>query len=53
MSEGGVWPTPDNPGIHDFEHYLKGLLGVKVDLVTRRALEGEIGKRILRAVRPV
>jgi predicted nucleotidyltransferase len=36
----------------DFEYYLKGLLGVKMDLVMRRALEGEIGKQILKEVRP-
>jgi predicted nucleotidyltransferase len=44
---------PTIPEFIDFEHYLKGLLGVKVDLVTRRALKGEIGKRILREVLPV
>ncbi len=44
---------PTIPEFIDFEHHLKGLLGVKVDLVTRRALKGEIGKRILREVRPV
>jgi uncharacterized protein len=44
---------PTLPEFMDLEHYLKRLLGVKVDLVTRRALKGEIGMRILREVRPV
>jgi predicted nucleotidyltransferase len=45
--------APTIPEFIDFAHYLKRLLGVKVDLVTRRALKGEIGKRILREVLPV
>jgi predicted nucleotidyltransferase len=44
---------PTLPEFIDLEHHLRGLLGVKVDLVTRRALKGEIGKRILREAIPV
>jgi uncharacterized protein len=44
---------PTIPEFIDFERYLQGLLGVKVDLVMRRAIKGEIGKRILREVLPV
>jgi predicted nucleotidyltransferase len=35
------------------EDYLVQALGVKVDLVTRTALRGEIGDRILREMIPV
>jgi len=34
----------------DLEEYLKNLLGVKVDLVTREALKPRIGEYILREV---
>jgi uncharacterized protein len=44
---------PTLPEFIDLEHHLRGLLGIKVDLVTRRALKGEIGKRILREAIPV
>jgi uncharacterized protein len=39
--------SPTLPEFIDLEHHLSKLLGVKVDLVTRRALKGEIGQRIL------
>ena len=45
--------APTLPEFIDLEHYLKGLLGVRVDLVTRRVLKGEIGRRILSEVLPV
>ena len=35
------------------EDYLQGLLGAKVDLVTRKALKPHMGKRILEEVRYV
>jgi uncharacterized protein len=41
------------PEFIELEHYLRQLLGVRVDLVTRRVLKGEIGRRILREVLPV
>jgi predicted nucleotidyltransferase len=34
----------------DLEEYLQNLFGVKVDLVSRKALKPHIGKRILREV---
>lgn len=34
----------------DLEDYLKSLFGVKVDLVSRKALKPHIGERILREV---
>ncbi|MDH7513835.1 MAG: nucleotidyltransferase family protein [Clostridiales bacterium] len=34
----------------DLEDYLQSLLGVKVDLVSRKALKPHIGERILREV---
>jgi hypothetical protein len=45
--------APTLPEFIDLEHYLKGLLGVRVDLVMRRVLKGEIGRRILSEVLPV
>jgi uncharacterized protein len=45
--------APTLPEFIDLEHYLQGLLGVRVDLVTRRVLKGEIGRRILREVLPI
>jgi predicted nucleotidyltransferase len=45
--------APTLPEFIDLEYYLRGLLGVRVDLVTRRVLKGEIGRRILREVLPV
>lgn len=42
--------TPDLFRFMDLEEYLAKQLGVKVDLVPRRALKGEIGERILREV---
>ena len=38
---------PTLPEFIDLEDHLGDLLGVKVDLVTRRALKGKIGNRIL------
>ena len=37
----------------DLEDYLEKLLGVKVDLVTRKALKPHIGKAILKELVPV
>ena len=37
----------------DLEDYLKKLLGVKIDLVTRKALKPHIGKIILQELVPV
>jgi predicted nucleotidyltransferase len=37
----------------DLEAHLAKQLGVKVDLVPRRALKGDIGARILREVVPI
>jgi predicted nucleotidyltransferase len=37
----------------DLEEYLARQLGVKVDLVPRHALKGEIGERILHEVVPI
>lgn len=34
----------------ELEEYLEGLLGVRVDLVSRKALKPRIGKRILKEV---
>jgi uncharacterized protein len=45
--------APTLPDFIDLEHYLGNLLGVRVDLVTRRVLKGEIGRRILREVLPI
>jgi uncharacterized protein len=45
--------APTLPEFIDLEHYLRGLIGFRVDLVTRRVLKGEIGRRILREVLPV
>jgi predicted nucleotidyltransferase len=45
--------TPNLFELMDLEDYLVQALGVKVDLVTRTALRGEIGDRILREVIPV
>jgi predicted nucleotidyltransferase len=45
--------APTLPEFIDLEHYLGSLLGVRVDLVTRRVLKGEIGRRILREVLPI
>lgn len=42
--------APDLFEFMDLEEYLAKQLGVKVDLVPRRALKGEIGERILREV---
>jgi len=42
--------APDLFKFMDLEEYLARQLGVKVDLVPRRALKGEIGERILREV---
>lgn len=44
---------PDLFKFMDLEEYLAQQLGVKVDLVPRRALKGEIGKRILSEVIPI
>ena len=45
--------APDLLKFMDLEEYLAKQLGVKVDLVPRRALRGEIGERILREVVPI
>ena len=45
--------APILPEFIDLDYYLRNLLGVRVDLVTRRVLKGEIGKRILREVLPI
>ena len=37
----------------DLEDYLEKLLGLKVDLVTRKALKSHIGKAILKELIPV
>ena len=37
----------------DLEDYLEKLLGVKVDLVTRKALKPHIGKAILKELVPI
>jgi predicted nucleotidyltransferase len=42
--------APDLIKFIDLEEHLAKQLGVKVDLVPRRALKGEIGERILREV---
>lgn len=42
--------SPDLFKFMDLEEYLAKQLGVKVDLVPRRALKGEIGECILREV---
>ncbi|PMP82826.1 MAG: nucleotidyltransferase [Caldisericum exile] len=34
----------------EFEEYLEGLLGVKVDLVSKKALKPRIGKHIMKEV---
>lgn len=45
--------APDLLKFMDLEDYLGKQLGVKIDLVPRRALKGEIGKRILNEVVPI
>jgi predicted nucleotidyltransferase len=45
--------APDLFEFMDLEEHLAKQLGVKVDLVPRRALKGDIGARILREVVPV
>ncbi len=45
--------APDLFKFMDLEEYLAKQLGVKVDLVPRRALRGEIGERILHEVIPI
>lgn len=45
--------TPDIFKFMDLEDDLTALLGQKVDLVTRPALKGNRGNRILREVVPV
>lgn len=45
--------TPDIFKFMDLEDDLTSLLGLKVDLVTRHALKGNRGSRILRKVVPV
>lgn len=45
--------APDLLKFMDLEEYLAKQLGVKVDLVPRRALKGEIGERILSEVMPI
>ena len=45
--------TPDIFQFMDLEKYLQDLLGVKIDLVSRQALKGRIGQRIMREVIPV
>ena len=45
--------VPDLFKFMDLEEHLAKQLGVKVDLVPRRALRGEIGERILREVVPI
>lgn len=45
--------APDLFKFMDLEEYLVKQLGVKVDLVPRRALKGEIGERILSEVVPI
>jgi predicted nucleotidyltransferase len=37
----------------DCEEYLKQLLGVEVDLVSKKALKPQIGKRVLKELIPV
>ncbi|RKY57672.1 MAG: hypothetical protein DRP95_06740 [Candidatus Latescibacterota bacterium] len=37
----------------DLEEELSRLLGIKVDLVTKKSLKGEIGKRILKEAVPL
>jgi predicted nucleotidyltransferase len=44
--------TPDIFKFMDLEEDLSAFLGLKVDLVTRPALKGKIGDRILREVVP-
>ncbi len=45
--------APDLFKFMDLEDYLRKQLGIKIDLVPRRALKGEIGKRILNEVVPI
>lgn len=45
--------SPDLFKFMDLEEHLAKQLGVKVDLVPRRALKGDIGERILREVIPI
>ncbi len=42
--------TPDLFKFMDLEDHLQTLLGVKVELVSRKALKGSIGRRILSEV---
>lgn len=45
--------SPDLFKFMDLEDYLAKQLGMKVDLVPRRALKGDIGARILSEVEPI
>jgi predicted nucleotidyltransferase len=45
--------APDLFKFMDLEDYLGKQLGIKIDLIPRRALKGEIGKRILDEVVPI
>jgi len=45
--------APDIFRFMDLEDHLKALLGVKVELVSRKALRGSIGRRILSEVVPL
>jgi len=45
--------TPDLLELVNLQYHLGDILGVKVDLIPRRALKGEIGERILREQVPV
>jgi hypothetical protein len=45
--------APDLFEFIDLEENLVNLLGLKVDIVTRRALRGKIGERILSEVRSI
>ena len=45
--------TPNLFQMMDLEDELSDLLGIQIDLVTRRSLRGEIGRRILAEVVPI
>ncbi len=45
--------TPDLFVLMDLEEHLERVLKIKVDLVPRHALRGDIGKRILNEVVPI
>jgi predicted nucleotidyltransferase len=45
--------TPNLFQMMDLEDELSDLLGIEIDLVTRRSLRGEIGRRILAEVVPI